>query len=92
MVGLHVQVWCRPAKGDVHWRTKPAERLPHRRGGGGEEVEGEEVSGRRRRVLRYPVYSCRQLFLQLKGDMCLKIVEKGVHKDVPIQEGEVIIL
>ena len=27
--------------------------------------------------------------MQLKGDMCLKIVEKGLHKDVPIKEGEV---
>jgi len=26
----------------------------------------------------------------VKGDMCLKVVEKGVHKDVPIKEGEVI--
>ena len=30
-----------------------------------------------------------QFFFQLKGDMCLKIVEKGVHKDVVIKEGEV---
>ena len=55
-------------------------------------MEGEEVSGSRGGVLRYPVCFCWQLFLQLKGDMCLKIVEKGVHKDIPIQEGEVIIL
>ena len=30
-----------------------------------------------------------QFFLQLKGDMCLKIVEKNQHKDVVIKEGEV---
>lgn len=38
----------------------------------------------------YLLVFCWQLFLQVKGDMCLKIVEKGVHKDIPIQEGEVI--
>ena len=30
-----------------------------------------------------------QFFFQLKGDMCLKIVEKDAHKDIPIKEGEV---
>ena len=30
-----------------------------------------------------------QLFYMLKGDMCLKVVEKGVHVDIPIKEGEV---
>ena len=25
----------------------------------------------------------------LKGDMCLKVVEHGKHRDVPIKEGEV---
>ena len=25
----------------------------------------------------------------VKGDMCLKVVEQGKHKDVPIKEGEV---
>jgi len=33
--------------------------------------------------------SVLQFFMQLRGDMCLPIVEKGVHKDVPIKEGEV---
>ncbi len=28
----------------------------------------------------------------VKGDMCLNIVERGKHKDVPIKEGEVIVL
>ena len=31
------------------------------------------------------------MFFMFKGDMCLKIVEKGVHKDVNIKEGEVTI-
>ena len=30
-----------------------------------------------------------EIFYQVKGDMVLKIVEKGVHKDVHIKEGEV---
>ena len=30
-----------------------------------------------------------QFFYQLKGDMCLKVVENGKHKDVHIKEGEV---
>lgn len=25
----------------------------------------------------------------LKGDMCLKVVEQGKHRDVPIKQGEV---
>ena len=63
------------------------------RGGGGEEVRGGGGERGRRggeRVLGYLLVFCWQLFLQVKGDMCLKIVEKGVHKDIPIQEGEVI--
>ena len=30
-----------------------------------------------------------QLFYMIKGDMCLKVVEQGKHRDVPIKEGEV---
>ena len=30
-----------------------------------------------------------QLFLQLTGDMCLKVIEQGKHRDVIIKEGEV---
>jgi len=32
---------------------------------------------------------CLQLFYMVKGDMCLKVVEKGQHRDVVIKEGEV---
>ena len=32
-----------------------------------------------------------QLFFQVKGQMCLKVVEKDCHKDIPIAEGEVCI-
>jgi len=31
-----------------------------------------------------------QLFVQLKGDMVLKVVERGRHRDVVIKEGEVL--
>nr|XP_039268025.1 3-hydroxyanthranilate 3,4-dioxygenase-like [Styela clava] len=33
-----------------------------------------------------------ELFYMVKGDMCLKILEKGKHKDVVIKEGEVFLL
>lgn len=36
----------------------------------------------------YHIEEGEEFFFQLKGDMCLKIVEKGVHKDVVIREGE----
>ncbi|XP_048391919.1 3-hydroxyanthranilate 3,4-dioxygenase isoform X1 [Stegostoma tigrinum] len=32
------------------------------------------------------------LFYQCQGDMCLKIIEKGKHKDVHIREGEMFLL
>ena len=34
-------------------------------------------------------HSSLQFFFQLKGQMCLKVVEKDSHKDIPIAEGEV---
>ena len=37
----------------------------------------------------YHMEEGEEIFYQVKGDMVLKIVEKGVHKDVPIKEGEV---
>ena len=40
----------------------------------------------------YHMEEGEEIFYQVKGDMVLKIVEKGVHKDVTIKEGEVYIL
>ena len=37
----------------------------------------------------YHIEEGEEIFYQVKGDMVLKILEKGVHKDVPIKEGEV---
>ena len=31
-----------------------------------------------------------QLFLQLKGDMVLKVIERGQHRDIVIKEGQVL--
>lgn len=36
----------------------------------------------------YHIEEGEEFFLQVKGDMCLKIVEKNQHKDVHIKEGE----
>lgn len=35
------------------------------------------------------IFYLKQLFYQLKGDMCLKVIENNKHKDVHIREGEV---
>lgn len=35
------------------------------------------------------IFTILQLFYMLKGDMCLKVVEQGKHRDVPIKQGEV---
>lgn len=37
----------------------------------------------------YHIEEGEELFYQVKGDMCLKLVENGKHKDVRIREGEV---
>lgn len=33
-----------------------------------------------------------EFFMQLKGDMVLKIIDNGVPKDIPIKEGEIFVL
>ncbi|XP_054605901.2 3-hydroxyanthranilate 3,4-dioxygenase isoform X2 [Nothobranchius furzeri] len=40
----------------------------------------------------YHIEEGEELFFQLKGDMCLKVVENGEHKDVHIKEGEMFLL
>ncbi|XP_051868989.1 3-hydroxyanthranilate 3,4-dioxygenase isoform X1 [Pristis pectinata] len=40
----------------------------------------------------YHIEEGEELFYQQKGDMCLKILEKGKHKDVHIREGEMFLL
>ncbi|KAJ8308617.1 hypothetical protein KUTeg_013491 [Tegillarca granosa] len=40
----------------------------------------------------YHIEEGEELFYMLKGDMCLKIVEQGKHRDVPIKEGEIFLL
>lgn len=40
----------------------------------------------------YHIEEGEELFLQVRGDMCLKVVENGKHKDVTIREGEMFLL
>jgi 3-hydroxyanthranilate 3,4-dioxygenase len=40
----------------------------------------------------YHIEEGEELFYQIKGDMCVKILENGEHKDVHIKEGEMFIL
>lgn len=40
----------------------------------------------------YHIEEGEELFYMVKGDMCLKVVERGKHKDVPIKEGEIFLL
>uniref|UniRef100_A0A8D2QAI6 3-hydroxyanthranilate 3,4-dioxygenase n=1 Tax=Zonotrichia albicollis TaxID=44394 RepID=A0A8D2QAI6_ZONAL len=37
----------------------------------------------------YHIEEGEELFYQVQGDMCLKIIENGKHKDIVIREGEV---
>ncbi|RNA27386.1 3-hydroxyanthranilate 3-4-dioxygenase [Brachionus plicatilis] len=40
----------------------------------------------------YHIEQGEELFYQLKGDMCVKIIENGQHRDVHIKEGEFFLL
>ncbi|CAL1530398.1 unnamed protein product [Lymnaea stagnalis] len=40
----------------------------------------------------YHIEEGEELFYMLKGDMCLKVVEHGQHRDVVINEGEIFLL
>ncbi|NP_001083573.1 3-hydroxyanthranilate 3,4-dioxygenase [Xenopus laevis] len=40
----------------------------------------------------YHIEEGEELFYQVEGDMCLKIVENGKHKDVHIKQGEMFLL
>ncbi|XP_042319165.1 3-hydroxyanthranilate 3,4-dioxygenase isoform X1 [Sceloporus undulatus] len=40
----------------------------------------------------YHIEEGEELFYQLEGDMCLKIIENGKHKDIQIKEGEMFLL
>lgn len=40
----------------------------------------------------YHIEEGEELFYQIKGDMCVKIIENGKHKDVVIKEGEFFVL
>ncbi|KAJ8248323.1 hypothetical protein GJAV_G00240790 [Gymnothorax javanicus] len=40
----------------------------------------------------YHIEEGEELFFQVRGDMCLKVIENGKHKDVPIREGEMFLL
>ena len=43
-------------------------------------------------ILQIFTFVCLQFFFMIKGDMCLKIIEQGLHKDVIIREGEAFLL
>ena len=40
----------------------------------------------------YHINAGEEFFYQLEGDIILKIIEDGVFKDVPIREGEILLL
>jgi len=40
----------------------------------------------------YHENSLEEFFFQLKGDMILKVIDEGEHRDLPIREGEIFLL
>lgn len=40
----------------------------------------------------YHIEEGEELFYMVKGDMCLKVVEQGKHRNIPIKEGEIFLL
>jgi 3-hydroxyanthranilate 3,4-dioxygenase len=40
----------------------------------------------------YHIEEGEEFFYMVKGDMCLKIMEKGIPRDIPIKEGEMFVL
>lgn len=40
----------------------------------------------------YHIEEGEELFYMIKGDMVLKVIERGEHRDVPINEGEIFLL
>uniref|UniRef100_A0A8D0GUK1 3-hydroxyanthranilate 3,4-dioxygenase n=1 Tax=Sphenodon punctatus TaxID=8508 RepID=A0A8D0GUK1_SPHPU len=40
----------------------------------------------------YHIEEGEELFYQVEGDMCLKIIENGNHRDIHIREGEILLL
>lgn len=59
----------------------------------GEEVSTALIAHFRQGSCAYVIgLSTLQFFFMLKGDMCLKVVEKGSPKDIVIREGEVFLL
>lgn len=40
----------------------------------------------------YHIEEGEEFFFMLKGDMCVKVLEQGRHRDIPIREGEMFML
>lgn len=80
----------RPAEGVLCGWTEPEGRLPHRGGRRGKCCVRHSHCCPRDTTQLTEIRS--QFFYQLKGDMCLNVVERGVHKTIDIKEGEAFLL